>query len=64
MIAATLLASVTALDISPLALPLAELSGTTKSLAWGLLIFFVILGAMITLSPSRRTSEIKRTKDD
>jgi hypothetical protein len=32
--------------------------------AWGVLIFCILLGVIIALSPSRRTTEIKRPKED
>ena len=35
----------------------------TNSLSWAIVIFCVILGLLVTLSPSRRTTEIKRTKE-
>ncbi|MCC7473824.1 MAG: hypothetical protein IT425_00390 [Pirellulales bacterium] len=33
------------------------------SISWAIVLFFVILGALVTLSPSRRTTEIKRHKE-
>jgi hypothetical protein len=35
----------------------------TNSLSWALIIFSVVLGLLVALSPSRRTTEIKRSKD-
>ena len=35
----------------------------TNSLSWFLLIFCVVLGLIATLSPYRRTTEIKRVKE-
>ena len=34
------------------------------NISWALVIFPVILGLLVTLAASRRTSEIKRPKDD
>jgi hypothetical protein len=39
-------------------------SGPNPSVQWAIVGFAIILGLLVTLSPSRRTSEIKRTKDD
>lgn len=44
--------------------PLAEMSGSAMSVAWGVMLFCIILGLLVTLSPSRRTTEIKRAKDE
>jgi hypothetical protein len=40
-----------------------HVSSGTNSLSWALLIFSVVLGLLVTLNPSRRTTEIKRVKD-
>ena len=45
-------------------LPLAEMTGGAISVAWGLVLFCIILGLLVTLAPSRRTTEIKRSKDE
>jgi hypothetical protein len=37
---------------------------TAAPVAWGVLLFCIVLGLLVTLSPSRRTSEIKRLKDE
>ena len=44
----------------------AILAQSTRSLSipWAIVLFCVILGLLVTLSPSRRTTEIKRAKDD
>jgi hypothetical protein len=39
-------------------------SGPSASWSWAIVGFFIILGLLVTLTPSRRTTEIKRTKDD
>jgi len=39
-------------------LPLAE--NTTSPLAWAVVGFCIILGAMVALGPSKRTTEFKR----
>jgi hypothetical protein len=38
-------------------------SGPSGSMSWGIVLFFVILGLLVTLSPPRRTYEIKKPKD-
>jgi hypothetical protein len=38
-------------------------SGPSGSMSWGIVLFFVILGLLVTLSPPRRTYEIKKRKD-
>jgi hypothetical protein len=42
----------------------AQSSNKSLSLSWGIVIFFIILGLAVTLSPPKRTYEIKRPKDD
>jgi hypothetical protein len=39
-------------------------SGPNPSFQWAIVLFFLILGLLVTLSPSRRTSEIKKSKDE
>ena len=34
------------------------------NVSWAIVLFFLILGLLVTLSPSRRTSEIKRPRDE
>ena len=34
------------------------------SLPWGIVGFLTILGLIVTLSPARRTSEVKKPKED
>jgi hypothetical protein len=36
----------------------------TYGLSWALVLFCAILGLMVTLTPIRRTSEVKRPKDE
>jgi len=47
-----------------LANPLLAQSGPKPSVQWAIVLFFVILGLLVTLSPSRRTYEIKKPKDE
>jgi hypothetical protein len=49
---------------SPILPLLAEMSGSAISVAWGVMLFCIILGLLVTLSPSRRTTEIKRAKEE
>jgi len=39
-------------------------SGPNPSVQWAIVGFAIILGLLITLSPSRRTYEIKKPKDE
>jgi hypothetical protein len=39
-------------------------SGPSPSIQWAIVGFAVLLGLFITVSPSRRTYEVKRPKDD
>jgi hypothetical protein len=39
-------------------------SGPSPSLQWGIVLFLMILGLLVTLSPPRRTYEVKKAKDD
>ena len=34
------------------------------NVSWAIVLFFMILGMLVALSPSRRTYEIKRRRDD
>jgi hypothetical protein len=34
------------------------------NVSWAIVLFFLILGMLVTLSPSRRTYEVKRRKDE
>jgi len=43
---------------------LADAYGPSPSLSWGIVLFFVILGLLVTLTPSKRTAEIKKAKDE
>jgi hypothetical protein len=40
-----------------------HVSTGTNSLSWLLVLFCVILGLLVALNPSRRTGEIKRSKE-
>ncbi|MCI0492166.1 MAG: hypothetical protein L0Z07_04430 [Planctomycetes bacterium] len=42
---------------------LAQPGSKSYSMSWGIVLFWVIAGLLVTLSPSRRKSEIKRPKD-
>jgi hypothetical protein len=37
--------------------------GPSGSLSWAIVLFFVILGLAVTLSPTKRTYEVKKPKD-
>jgi hypothetical protein len=39
-------------------------SGKGLSISWGIVLFFIILGLAVTLSPPKRTYEVKRPKDN
>ena len=41
----------------------AQAGQSTNSASWALVLFCVILGLLVALSPAHRTSEIKRTKE-
>lgn len=43
--------------------PLAQGGGQTYGLSWAIVLLCVILGLIVTLRPSRRTSEIKKPKE-
>jgi ABC-type lipoprotein release transport system permease subunit len=34
------------------------------NVSWAIVLFFLILGLLVTLSPSRRATEIKRRRDE
>ena len=34
------------------------------NVSWAIVLFFMILGMLVTLSPSRRTFEVKRRRED
>ena len=52
-------------DIITTALPLlAQATNKTLSFSWGIVLFCIILGLLVTLAASRRTTEIKRPKDE
>jgi hypothetical protein len=34
------------------------------NVSWAIILFFMILGLLVTLSPSRRTYEVKRRRDE
>ncbi len=40
------------------------LAAPSPSVCWAIVLFFLILGLLVTLSPSRRTAEVKRPKDE
>ena len=39
-------------------------TGKGMSFPWAIVIFLMVIGLALTLSPPRRTSEIKRNKDE
>jgi hypothetical protein len=41
-----------------------SVSGPSMSLCWAIVGFMVILGLLVTLSPTRRTTEIKKPQED
>lgn len=43
---------------------LAAQDSTTTSIAWAIVIFSVVLGLIVTLLPSRRSTEVKRPRHD
>jgi hypothetical protein len=49
--------------MSNLASLLAQSGGSSNSLSWAIVIFSVLLGLLVALSPSRRTGEIKKLKE-
>jgi hypothetical protein len=40
------------------------LATPSLNVSWAIVLFFLILGLLVTLSPSRRSYEIKRRKDE
>jgi len=42
----------------------ASSSGKSMSLSWAIVIFLVAIGLAITLSPPKRTYEVKKPKDE
>jgi hypothetical protein len=42
----------------------ASSSGPSLPIQWAIVGFFTILGLLVTLSPARRTYEVKRRKDE
>jgi hypothetical protein len=46
------------------ATPATSSSGPSPSLQWGIVLFMTILGLLVTLTPARRTYEVKKPKDD
>ena len=54
------------MSLSALSLILAQssTSGPSLPIQWAIVGFLVILGLLVTLSPARRTYEVKRPKDE
>jgi hypothetical protein len=48
------------------ALPLLAQSsgGPSASLSWGIVLFFPILGVILSVTPAKRTYEVKKPKED
>jgi hypothetical protein len=44
--------------------PVVAAIGPSPSLQWGIVLFMAILGLLVTLTPPRRTYEVKKPKDD
>jgi hypothetical protein len=42
----------------------ASTNGPSPSIQWAIVGFLMILGLLVTLSPARRTFEVKRPKDE
>ena len=42
----------------------APAEGRSLSISWAIVLFFTILGLIVTLSPARRTYEIKKPRED
>jgi hypothetical protein len=40
------------------------LAAPSLNISWAIVLFFLILGMLVTLSPTRRTYEIKRRRDE
>lgn len=64
MIAETLISFAADFSVGHALLPLAALTKGATSMGWALMMFCIVLGLMITLTPSKRTSEVKRPTDD
>ncbi len=45
-------------------IPLLAQSTKSDAMPWAIVLFCVILGVIVSLNPSRRTYEIKRTKEE
>jgi hypothetical protein len=50
--------------LSPQLLESALLAAPSLNISWAIVLFFMILGLLVTLSPSRRTYEVKRRRED
>jgi hypothetical protein len=44
--------------------PVVAVIGPSPSLQWGIVLFMAILGLLVTLTPPRRTYEVKKPKED
>jgi hypothetical protein len=56
------LVALSTVTLQPLLMPL--LAEKSMSMSWALVLLCVILGLAVSLLPSKRTSEVKRPKDD
>jgi hypothetical protein len=45
-------------------IPLVAAGGPSPSLQWAIVGFMAILGLLVTLTPARRTYEVKKPKED
>jgi hypothetical protein len=55
------------IDTLSTALPLLAQSssgGPSASLSWGIVLFFPILGIILSVTPAKRTYEVKKPKED
>ena len=43
---------------------LAQAGGPSPGIAWGLILLLVALGLILTLTPAKRTAEVKKPTDD
>ncbi len=41
-----------------------EGTGPSPSFQWGIVLFMAILGMLVTLTPTKRVTEIKKVKDE
>lgn len=49
---------------SPLLAQVTPTVEKSMSVPWAIVLFFIILGLIVTLSPAKRTTEVKRPRDE